>query len=556
MQNLMVPEQKGSFKNDWPFAIFIAAGVLCLYLVIASRSTLWDRDEPRYARATVEMIESGNYLVPTLNGHIWFDKPILIYWLMSVPVRLLGAGEISCRFFAAAGTAITCLLTFFIGKRLFDAKVGLWAEIILATTLLMLVVGSAALVDGILLPLIVGAMAVFIGWDRNKIRILDVAAVGALMGLGMLAKGPAGVLPVPVMLIVLWFGRRSIGDFIRGFSGIAFSTVLATAIFLLWAIPANNATGGEFVRIFIGRHVLSWTVHPLHSHGGNFFLYLPYYLPVIIMGFFPWILFLPGAISVVAGGRAGIEKSRTLLIVWAASMFILVTVITTKLPHYLLFIWPGLALSVAATIVAEQKNTLTSRDRKWLRSGVWFFGTAAVLIAAGLIAGPWFMQVKSLRLYGAVSGIMLLAMAAVAIRFQLAEKFTHSAKTLLAGLLIFLIPILFGVLPGLEQIKITPFISQAINTNTAADVPVATYKFSEPSLNFYIGRKIEKLSDKESVISWANRQQAGVLIIPADILADIQQGSGPLPLYEIASKKGYNYSNGKKVEILAMIRGK
>ena len=551
----MIPE-KGSFKSDWLFAIFIAAGVLCLYLVIASRSTLWDRDEPRYARATVEMTQSGNYLVPTLNGHIWFDKPILLYWLMSVPVRLFGASEISCRFFAAVGTAITCLLTFFIGKRLFDAKVGLWAEMILATTLLMIVVGSAALVDGVLLPFIVGAMAVFIGWHRDRIRILDVVVIGILMGLGLLAKGPAGVLPVPVMVIVLWFGRASIGDFIRGFSGVAFSAVIAAAIFLLWAIPANNATDGEFVRTFIGHHVVSWAFHPLHSHGGNFFLYLPYYLPVILVGFFPWILFLPGAISVVLGERTDVGKSRTLLIVWAASMFILVTILTTKLPHYILFIWPALALSVAVTIVAQQNNTLTSRDRKWLRGGVWFFGSAAVLIAAGLIAAPWFTQVKILRLYGAVSGIVLLAMSAMAIRFQLAEKFAHSAKTLLAGFLIFLIPILFGVLPGLEQTKVTPFISQAVNTNTAADVPVATYKFSEPSLNFYIGRKTEKLSDKESVITWASRPQPGVLIIPADILADILEGSGPLPLYEIASKEGYNYSNGDKVKILAMVRGK
>ena len=552
----MAPEQKGIFKSNWLSAIFIAAGVLCLYLLIASRSTLWDRDEPRYARATVEMIESGNYLVPTLNGNIWFDKPILIYWLMSVPVRLLGASEISCRFCGAVGTAITCLLTFFIGKRLFNAKIGLWAEIILATTLLMTVVGSAALVDGILLPLIVGVMAIFIGWDRNRIRIPDVAAVGVLMGLGMLAKGPGGLLPVPVMIIFLWFDRRNFGDFIRGFSGIAFSAVIAAVIFLLWAIPANNASGGEFVRTFIGRHVLSWAVHPLHSHGGNFFLYLPYYLPVILVGFFPWILFLPGAISVVVGGRTGDGKSRILLIVWGASMFILVSILKTKLPHYILFIWPGLALSVAATIAAQQNNTLTNRDRKWLRGGVWFFGTAAVMIAAGLIAGPWFTQVKMLRLSGAVSGIVLLAMAATAIRFQLAEKFAQSAKTLLAGFLIFLILILFGVLPGLEQTKITPSISQAINKNTAADVPVAAYKFAEPSLNFYIGRKLEKLNDKEAVISWANQPQSGVLIIPADILADILQGSGPLPLLEIASKKGYNYSNGKEVKILAMIRGK
>lgn len=125
-------------------ALLICAGFTALYLLIAGSSTLWDRDEPRYARVTAEMVESGNYLVPTFNGEVWFDKPILLYWLMSVPVRLLGPSEIACRFTGVMGTAVTLLLTFFIGKKLYDAKAGLWAEAILGTTLLMLFVGSSA----------------------------------------------------------------------------------------------------------------------------------------------------------------------------------------------------------------------------------------------------------------------------------------------------------------------------------------------------------------------------------------------------------------------------
>jgi 4-amino-4-deoxy-L-arabinose transferase-like glycosyltransferase len=68
-----------------------------MYLLFAGSSTLWDRDEALYARATVEMIESGNYFVPTFNGEAWADKPILLYWLMSVPVRLFGPSEVACR---------------------------------------------------------------------------------------------------------------------------------------------------------------------------------------------------------------------------------------------------------------------------------------------------------------------------------------------------------------------------------------------------------------------------------------------------------------------------
>jgi 4-amino-4-deoxy-L-arabinose transferase-like glycosyltransferase len=93
--------------------------IFCLYLLIASRSTLWDRDEPRYTSVTVEMVRSGNYLVPTLEGKAWPDKPVLLYWLMSIPVRLFGPSELACRFWAAVGSAITCILTYAIGKRLF-----------------------------------------------------------------------------------------------------------------------------------------------------------------------------------------------------------------------------------------------------------------------------------------------------------------------------------------------------------------------------------------------------------------------------------------------------
>ena len=106
----MIDSTKTRFvTSPWVKAILICAGFTALYLLIAGSSTLWDRDEPRYARVTVEMVESGNYLVPTFNGEVWFDKPILLYWLMSVPVRLLGPSEIACRLPAVFGTAVTVI---------------------------------------------------------------------------------------------------------------------------------------------------------------------------------------------------------------------------------------------------------------------------------------------------------------------------------------------------------------------------------------------------------------------------------------------------------------
>lgn len=170
------------------------------------------------------------------------------------------------------------------------------------------------------------------------------------------------------------------------------------------------------------------------------------------------------------------------------------------------------------------------------------------------MVGPWFFEIPGLRWSGLASGIVLSVMTVIAIRQQLAGRPQASAKVLLIGMLVFQIPFLFGVLPAVERVKISPPIAQAIKEKTAKEIPVATYKYAEPTLNFYIGRQIEPLRDEEAVIAWSRQPQAGVLVIPKDVLAGIQQRHGFLALDEIASKKGFNYSKGTILEVLALIR--
>jgi len=551
----MESQQKtGINPPGWKAAILIALAVIGIYLFISTRTTLWDRDEPRYARVAVEMVESGNYLVPTFNGQAWPDKPILLYWLMSLPVRILGPTEIACRFWGAVGTAITCLLTFYIGKQLFGAKEGLWAMVILASTLMVLIIGTSATSDAVTLPFIVAAAAIFVRTMESGMRAHHIILMGVALGFGMLAKGPIGALPIPAIVTALWLNRKTRSGLVRPFCQLGAALMIGVLIFLAWAIPANNATGGEFLRVFVGRHVLTRAIKPMEHHGGNFLLYLPYYLPVIIVGFFPWTLHLPGAFSATLGGRLGGQNCRPLLIGWVVSIFTIMTLAVTKLPHYILFIWPALALTVAGTIVAAQQNRLTSRDQMWLRRGVWFFCSPAIAIALALMIAPYFFPIAGLRWSGLSSGIVLLIMTAVAIHLQRADRPHTSAEVLLAGMLALEIPVLFGVLPAIEQIKISPSIADSVKAKTTKEVPVATYKYGEPTLNFYIGRQIEPLRNEEAVIAWARQPERGVLVIPKDALTNIQERFGPLPLEQIASKEGFNYSKGKPLEVLALIR--
>jgi hypothetical protein len=535
-------------------ALLIALIIGGLYLFISTRTTLWDRDEPEYARAAVEMVESGNYLVPTFNGRIWLEKPPLLYWLMSPAIRVFGQTEFAFRFFGAIGTAVTSLLTFFIGRRLFGVKAGLWAMVILASTLMILVVGSSAITDAVLLPLVVIVMAIFTLSIGSALTIAGIFLMGIALGLAMLAKGPIGLMPVIVILATLWLGKRFKLAFGISYWQIGLVTLIGFLIFSAWAIPANSATNGQFLREFVNQNVISRAIKPMEHHGGNFLLYLPYYLVVIIVGFFPWTLHLPGALSAVIRGRIGGRYGRVFLFGWIVPPLIIMTLAATKLPHYILFIWPALSLAVAGTITEAQQNSLTERDRSWLRHGAWFFGPLAIAMALGLMIGPRFLRIAGFHWSGLASGIVLLVTAVIAIRQQRANRPEVSAKVMLVGGFIFVIFILFSVLPAVEQVKLSPAIAKAVKENTLEDVSVATYKYREPTLNFYIGRQIEVLATEKDVVDWAKQPISGILVIPGDILNEIQQRYGVLPLNKLISKKGYNYSKGEELELVALAR--
>ena len=552
----MNPQQESpKAGTGWIVALLIALAIMSIYLFMTTRSTLWDRDEPRYARVTVEMVQSGNYLVPTFNGRSWLDKPILLYWLMSLPVRVFGPTEFACRFFSVVGTALTCLLTFFIGRRLLGVRAGLWAMVILASTLMVLSIGTAAIADAVLLPFIVAAMAVFIQAAESGMHIPHIIIMGIALGLAMLTKGPIGLLPVPVIIVTLWLNRKAGLNIKLFLLQVGAAIVIGCLILIAWAIPVNNATGGEFVNVFLARHVLARAIKPMEHHGGNFLLFLPYYIPVIIAGFFPWTLYLPGSISAVLGKRVGGQYFRALLIGWVVPIVIIMTLAATKLPHYVLFIWPALALATAGTIVAAQQNKLSSRDRMWLRRGVWFFGPLAIGGALFLIIAPWFLPIPGLQWPCLASGAVLLIMTIIAIHRQRADRPQASAVVLLTGMIVFHVPYAFGVLPAIERVKISPPIARAIKDKTTKETPVATYKYAEPTLNFYIGRQIEPLGSEEAVVEWTRQPKSGVLIIPKNNLATIQESYGSLTLEEIAAVKGFNYSKGTILEVLALTRG-
>jgi 4-amino-4-deoxy-L-arabinose transferase-like glycosyltransferase len=469
-------------------------------------------------------------------------------------MRVLGPTSLACRFFSSVGIAIACFFTFLLARRFLDAKAGLWSIAILASTLLILVEGTAATSDGILLPCMVAVMVLFARSLASGLRWYHVPIMGLALGLGLLAKGPVALLPIVVILVTLRLIRKSEIPIGSHFGQVGGAAALGTLLFVAWAIPANNATGGEFLRLGIGHHVLARAARPLESHGGRFLLNLPYYLPVIIAGFFPWTLHLPGSISAVLRGRVGGVYFRELFLAWVVSIVVIMTLVATKLPHYILFTWPAMALAVGGTLAAVSQGRLADVDRNWLRGGIYFFGPVAAGLVVTLFAAPLWLHLPGAIVPFWAAAAVLLAVSVLAMRQQLQDRPQASAITLLIGMGVLLLPTTLGVMPALERTKVSPALAQAITQRTDQNVPVATFGYGEPTLNFYVGRRIEPLADQEAVARWAGRPQPGVLIISKDALAEVERRHGSLGLTEIASKRGLNYAKGKALEVAALLR--
>jgi 4-amino-4-deoxy-L-arabinose transferase-like glycosyltransferase len=210
------------FHAGWGAAVVLALGIAAFYLALTPWTTVWDRDEARFAQAAGEMESSGQWLVPTFNGSLRADKPILTYWLMGSSMRWLGRGAVAARFWSPIALAAAALATFAIGRRLFGRAGGLWAMAILATAPLSLAEGTAATADALLLAAVTAALAAFAAWlvpvappvqppaaaqlptaawlPAGGASLWQLLALAAALTAALLAKGPVG-LAVPVLAI-------------------------------------------------------------------------------------------------------------------------------------------------------------------------------------------------------------------------------------------------------------------------------------------------------------------------------------------------------------------
>ena len=173
-----------------------------VYLLGNDRIALWDRDEPRFSQAGREMTRGEDFIVPYFNGNYRFDKPILIYWLMTVNNWIFGVGDFAARFGSSISGVLACGLMYLVGRRLFNRQVGLMGAAIVASFPLFMVESKLATADALLAVFMVATLGLWLGMQAGQRRWYWAVLLGLALGLGTLTKGP-------VIWLFIWAGSMA-----------------------------------------------------------------------------------------------------------------------------------------------------------------------------------------------------------------------------------------------------------------------------------------------------------------------------------------------------------
>ena len=545
-----------------PWLLFAAV------LLIAGSVRLFDRDETYYARAAQEMLEGGDWLVPQVNGETFAHKPPLAYWLMAASMGVLGEREFAVRLPSAVALLLTGLLTGAIARRLFDRTVGRWSTAIFMGAAMPLVLGASAMLDmPLLLFIVLGAWAFVEQVVRPASWRWAWIPMSIAMAGSMLAKfpvGPAVLLPLFVVAVIV--GRRSVWPGWGAVLGTAAATLLGLGAFLAWAIPANRATDGAMAETGFMVHIVGRALAPMEGHGGSgvggYLLTLPVYLPILIAGLFPWIVHLPAGCSALIRRHLGTPRSRAILWGWIVPPLVLFSLAATKLPHYILPVFPALAILAAAALAAYREGRLSTKDRDWLRGGAFFHGAVALLaagaiVAAGIVAGGGAAIASA-----SIAAVAVTVVGGLVVKWQLEERIGAVNGLLLTTTpILALVGVVFGVGAIDRAIKPGPEIAALLRTRAVDLVPVHAHGYREPGLYFYLDRApnapvLSLPADPAAIAAWAREPGPALLVVAEPQLAQIEAAVGGLGLVEVGSVPTINVNKGgRSMRILVLERG-
>jgi 4-amino-4-deoxy-L-arabinose transferase-like glycosyltransferase len=347
------------------------AGALLLLFFRLGAYPLLDPDEARFARTSVEMMRSADYVVPTFEGAPRLVKPPLLHWIQASLFNLGGPSEMLARLPAAASTFMSLLLVGWIGWRRFGVEGAAWAAVTFLTFPLVVFIARVGTLDALLSVHVVAVLALdLVQHDHTELERSGV--IGLLLGLAFLVKGPVGV-ALPLVMILA--GRTAAGREVMPSIKTAVTTILAwSAVVLPWGLVFIRRVGaGSVVQLLRAETVDRAVAGTAHVEPWW------YYLAVCLVAFLPWAgpLFL-GMFRGLARWRDPDSPTGPYAAAAFGAGLVFFSLSRGKLPNYILPLAPLAALVVTFELGQE----LVNPQRR--RAGSSLVATTLVALAIGL----------------------------------------------------------------------------------------------------------------------------------------------------------------------------
>jgi 4-amino-4-deoxy-L-arabinose transferase-like glycosyltransferase len=371
---------------------------------------LFDPDEGRYAEIPREMVASGDWVTPRLDGIKYFEKPALGYWATALAFEVFGQHAWTVRLWPALSGMLGLVLTFALGRRLYDQRAALLAVLVQASALLYVAMARIATLDmGLSLGLQVAmtALALLVQQpDQARSRSWHLPVLlGLGVALAVMSKGLVGILiPGAVALLFMLIHRDwRLPLRAQPWWTLAALLLLAAPWFVL--VSARNPEFAHF--FFIFQHFQRYLSR------AEFDRYQPawFFLPVLALGFLPWTTLLPGALRRALRAARGGERATSLLLIWAAFVLLFFSMSQSKLAPYILPLFPALSL-VTGRAIAELP---APRFAAHLRAVAWFaggVGAAVLLLWWAPPAAPLVARASTMSIVGFATAFVLLALGA------------------------------------------------------------------------------------------------------------------------------------------------
>ena len=510
--------------------------LLCLALYLPGLTALppIDRDESRFAQASKQMVETGDYVRIQFQTESRAKKPAGIYWLQVASAKLSGhPGSIwSYRLPSVMGAMLAVLLTFGFGSRITDRKSALLAAGLLASSFLLVSEAHQAKTDAVQLACVVaaqGALGLFYlgraGWTPAMIFWLAQA-------IGILIKGPVVPMVSLLTLITLCVADRS-AAWLKGLRPLP-GLLLAALIVAPWAWAISHATQGQFIGTAVKTDLLPKLLGSQESHGGKPGTYL-----LLAMATF-WPASLLVAPALPGAWKSRREAATRFLLAWIVPNWVMFEIIPTKLPHYILPVYPALAL------VAGLWLTGAAERKGWHKLLAVLWGLIGTALAAAAPAAPLLLKLPPMWDLLPLGLVMLIAAWAPA------AALWRGKKVQAAGLAMAAAVICFGCLFSIVAPRLSPlWISSRIDAIVPAEAPLTAAGFHEPSLVFLHGTPT-LLTDGGAAAAFLLKTPGAWAAIEASAQGDFaaklaESGREPEKISEI---DGFNYSRGRPAHVI------